>query len=88
MIADREIHHTFIFEMEEFLQKGLRFVFFGIKTCKYCKKLTPDWLKLQKLAQYSPDLRNVDFEMTKIDCAEDLGYCADMGAKGFPTLIL
>ena len=98
--ADAEIRFITQDELlHDYLEKGIsanennaadrwRFVFYGASWCKYCKRLSPRWLNLEKGLPKSPDFRNVDIQIGKYDCTQSESFCQDMGAVGYPTLHL
>jgi thioredoxin-like negative regulator of GroEL len=86
--ADEKILFVTPANFEEFISSGAyRLVFFGAKWCKYCKKLTPKWLKLEQGMSVSSLYKDKDIKLAKLDCTEDEGFCAIQGAEGYPTVL-
>ncbi|KAI9197367.1 thioredoxin-like protein [Polychytrium aggregatum] len=67
------------------VEKGVWLVFYGARWCKYCKRLTPRWLKLQrKVADVKPD----DFSVAKVDCTDESDFCSKNHVEAYPTIYL
>ncbi|KAI8906338.1 thioredoxin-like protein [Gorgonomyces haynaldii] len=75
-------------EFKEFVSSGTRFVFFGATWCKYCKRLSPRWLRLQESIKKSSKMQSYDLKLAKLDCTEEHEFCEMHGAPAYPTLML
>jgi thioredoxin-like negative regulator of GroEL len=85
--ADSKIHFITPLNFDDFISGEFRMVFYGAKWCKYCKKLTPRWLKLEDGLKSSPLYNQHDLKVAKFDCTDEEGYCAIKGAEGYPTIM-
>jgi thiol-disulfide isomerase/thioredoxin len=65
--ADKHIYFIQPSNFEDFIHSGkYRLVFFGAQWCKYCKKLTPRWWKLEQGLQVSPLYKDKDLKVAKL----------------------
>ncbi|KAJ3122944.1 Factor arrest protein 11, partial [Nowakowskiella sp. JEL0407] len=71
------------------LKRMTWFIFFGEKSCPYCKRLNPRWLQVQQtLSKFKVD-QKYNLQIAKIDCTNEIyDWCIEQGADGFPTLLL
>ncbi|KAL2911719.1 hypothetical protein HK105_208820 [Polyrhizophydium stewartii] len=87
--ADKSIDFVTTDQLHTFLTSGKRFVFYGATWCKFCKRLTPKWLKLQQYIKATkPFPKGVDFKLGKVDCTNHEEFCALNHADAYPTLLL
>ncbi|KAJ3415311.1 hypothetical protein HDV05_005181 [Chytridiales sp. JEL 0842] len=88
--SDREIWHLFPPDFEKRIQVGTWLVFFGARWCKFCKRLTPKWLEVQRMYTAN-NLISKDFYMTKVDCTNTTmeEWCSkNYRVDGYPTIYL
>jgi hypothetical protein len=81
--ADKHIH--FIKPSDIQSTKDTWLIFFAVKWCGYCTRLTPKWLALQLNVTKSPFK---GFHMAKIDCTDNEPSCLSHGIDGYPTIYL
>ncbi|KAI8929631.1 thioredoxin-like protein [Entophlyctis helioformis] len=86
--ADREIDFITPQQFDGFVKSGVRMVFYGAGYCKFCKRLSPKWLKLQKRIKADPVMQKADVAIAKLDCSDEEAFCTSHGADGYPTLFL
>ncbi|KAJ3201409.1 hypothetical protein HDU83_001913 [Entophlyctis luteolus] len=92
--ADAEIWHLGKDNFEERLSHGNWLVFYGTTWCKFCKRLTPRWLKMQT-EFVNQKLHEAGFLITKVDCTGSneevftIGWCASkFDVVAYPTVNL
>ncbi|KAI9362944.1 thioredoxin-like protein [Zopfochytrium polystomum] len=86
-IADGEIWHMGPGVLEERIKEGSWLVFFGARWCKFCKRLTPRWLHVQR-RYVDEKIIEKDFFISKVDCTDVDAWCADLKVDSYPTLYL
>ena len=62
---------------------GKRVILFHWKDCGHCKKMMPEWDKLEQSQAANP---NVD--VRKVNCGENPELAEENGISGFPTIML
>ncbi|KAL5033563.1 hypothetical protein BDEG_21567 [Batrachochytrium dendrobatidis JEL423] len=87
--ADKSIEFILPSEFPVFMSRpGYQFIFYSATWCKYCKRLTPKWLKLQKRIVNEQSLVDANLHMAKIDCTNEEQFCTTNSADGYPTMFL
>ncbi|KAI8615790.1 thioredoxin-like protein [Chytriomyces sp. MP71] len=87
--ADEEIWHLGKGTFEERMAQGTWLVYYGTTWCKFCKRLTPRWLRMQQ--EFSNQkLHNTGFLVSKVDCTgANEAWCAkSFKVDAYPTINL
>ncbi|ORY33862.1 thioredoxin-like protein [Rhizoclosmatium globosum] len=87
--ADESIWHLGKDHLEDRIKTGTWLVFYGTTWCKFCKRLTPRWLRVQN-EFLNQNLHQSGFMITKVDCTgSNEGWCASKWkVDAFPTVNL
>ncbi|KAJ3059371.1 hypothetical protein HDU98_004638 [Podochytrium sp. JEL0797] len=89
LASDEQIWHLGKGHLEERMAHGTWLVFFGTTWCKFCKRLTPRWLKMQNEFQ-AQNLHETGFLISKVDCTgHNEEWCTrSFGVDAYPTVNL
>ncbi|KAJ3025300.1 UNVERIFIED_CONTAM: hypothetical protein HDU68_007266 [Siphonaria sp. JEL0065] len=87
--SDEQIWHLGKGHLEERIDKGTWLVFYGTTWCKFCKRLTPRWLRMQN-DFVTQKLHETGFLISKVDCTgANEEWCATKwGVDAYPTINL
>ncbi|XP_076619033.1 thioredoxin domain-containing protein pretaporter [Colletes latitarsis] len=67
---------------DKHVSTGYHFVKFYAPSCGHCQKLAPAWEELANSLR-----NNNDVSISRVDCTQHRGVCAQYAIKGYPTLL-
>ncbi|KAJ3244841.1 hypothetical protein HDU78_010431 [Chytriomyces hyalinus] len=87
--ADEDIWHLGKGTFEDRMAHGTWLVYYGTTWCKFCKRLTPRWLRMQQEFT-NQKLHETGFLITKVDCTgTNEAWCAGkFKVDSYPTVNL
>ncbi|KAJ3113830.1 hypothetical protein HDU96_002872 [Phlyctochytrium bullatum] len=85
--ADAQIWHLNPTDFDKRVSANTWLIFYGVRWCKFCKRLSPRWLHVQN--KFLEDgLLSKAFNLAKVDCTEAEDWCAAKNAEAYPSLYL
>ncbi|KAJ3219252.1 hypothetical protein HK099_004750 [Clydaea vesicula] len=90
--ADKEIQFipTNSQAIDEFVEYGLKIIFFGANHCQFTQRFTPKFLETVKILE-KENISNSAlyyFDMRKVECSINFEVCEKLKIVGFPTTLI